>query len=66
MVRSEYTVILRFGFHQPLDYYLDTPPVNFEDPLKMEVEKLLEPASDVRKGYSPNDAAEYLSWGRNG
>ncbi len=65
MVRSEYTVMPRFGFHQPLDYYLDTPPVKFEAPLKIEGEPLLVPAPDDRMGYSPNDAAEYLSWGRS-
>ncbi len=65
MVRSEYTVMPRFGFHQPLDYYLDTPPVKFDAPLKIEGEPLLVPAADDRMGYSPNDAAEYLSWGRS-
>jgi ubiquinone/menaquinone biosynthesis C-methylase UbiE len=65
MVRSEYTVMPRFGFHQPLDYYLDTLPVKFETPLKIDGEELPVPAPDDRMGYSPNDAEEYLRWGRD-
>lgn len=65
MVRNEYTVMPRFGFHQPLDYYLDTPPVCFEPPLKIDGEELPVPASDDRMGYSPEDAAEYLRWGKD-
>ena len=63
MVRSEYTVMPRFGFHQPLDYYLDTPPVCFETPLKIDGVELPVPAPDDRMGYSPEDATEYLRWG---
>ena len=29
-VRAEYTVMPRFGFHQPLDYHLVTLPPDFE------------------------------------
>jgi ubiquinone/menaquinone biosynthesis C-methylase UbiE len=65
MVRSEYTVMPRFGFHQPLDYYLDTLPAKFESPLKIAGSELPVPASDDRMGYSPNDAEEYLRWGRD-
>ncbi len=63
MVRHEYTVMPRFGFHQPLDYYLDTPPISFEKPLKIKDVELLVPASEDRMGYSPEDATEYLRWG---
>jgi len=65
MVRNEYTVMPRFGFHQPLDYYIETPPVKFETPLRIDGEELLVPAPDDRMGYSPSDAEEYLSWGRD-
>lgn len=64
MVRNEYTVMPRFGYHQPLDYNLDTVPVRFEPPLHVEGELLPVPAPDDRMGYSPNDAAYYLEWGR--
>ncbi len=63
MVRSEYTVMPRFGFHQPLDYYLDTLPVKFETPFKVEGEELPVPAPEDRMGYCPDDASEYLKWG---
>ena len=65
MIRNEYTVMPRFGFHQPLDYYMDTPPVRFDPPLKIDSEELLVPAPDDRMGYSPEDAIEYLRWGSN-
>jgi SAM-dependent methyltransferase len=65
MVRNEYTVMPRFGFHQPLDYQLETLPVKFEEPLEIPGERLLVPASNDRMGYSPNDVYEYLNWGRD-
>jgi SAM-dependent methyltransferase len=64
MVRNEYTVMPRFGFHQPLDYYLDTPPVKFESPLKIDGVELPVPAPEDRMGYSPEDVDEYLRWGK--
>lgn len=63
LVRDEYTVMPRFGFHQPLDYNLDTFPVSFEAPLKIDGEELPVPAPEDRMGYSPEDALDYLSWG---
>jgi len=65
MVRNEYTVMPRFGFHQPLDYYVDTPPCHFEPPLQIAGEDLPVPASDDRMGYSPTDVQEYLHWGKD-
>jgi SAM-dependent methyltransferase len=65
MVRTEYTVMPRFGFHQPLDYDLDTVPARFEPPLRVEGEELLVPAPHDRMGYSPNDTDFYLKWGRS-
>lgn len=65
MVRKEYTVMPRFGFHQPLDYYLDTPPVRFEAALTIKGEELPVPAPDDRMGYSPGDVSEYLRWGKD-
>ena len=63
MVRNEYTTMPRFGFHQPLDFDLDTYPVNFEKPIKLKTEELLIPAPDDRMGYSPENTNKYLDWG---
>jgi SAM-dependent methyltransferase len=65
LVRNEYTVMPRFGFHQPLDYYLDTPPVHFDPPLSIAGEELPVPAPDDRMGYCADDVGEYLAWGRS-
>ncbi len=63
-VRSEYTVMPRFGFHQPLDYHLDTLPVQFEAPVYVDGERLPLPPAPDRLGY-PADNEEYLRWGRS-
>ena len=63
-VRREYTVMPRFGFHQPLDYYGDTFPVAFEKPIFVSGEPLPLPPVPDRMGYSA-DNAEYLAWGRD-
>lgn len=63
MVRQEYTVMPRFGYHQPIDYYMDTFPVPFEPPVFVEGETLPLPPVPDRMGYSA-DNAEYLDWGR--
>ena len=64
MVRQEYTVMPRFGFHQPLDYYMDTFPVLFEDAIYVEGEPIPLPPVPERLGYSADDT-EYLNWGRD-
>lgn len=64
MVRHEYTVMPRFGFHQPLDYYMDTPPVLFDPPVFLEGEELPLPPIPDRMGYSSDDQ-DYLAWGRS-
>jgi SAM-dependent methyltransferase len=63
MVRQEYTVMPRFGFHQPLNYLFDTFPVKFEPPVVVPDEPLPLPPVSERMGYSA-DNEEYLSWGR--
>jgi hypothetical protein len=63
-VRTEYTVMPRFQFHQPLDYHADTTPPEFGKPLKLENEELLVPNTGDRFGYSENDANHYLAWGK--
>ncbi len=64
MVRQEYTVMPRFGFHQPLDYYMDTPPVKFDNPILVSGETLPLPPIPERMGYAA-DNTEYLNWGRD-
>lgn len=64
MVRQEYTVMPRFAYHQPLDYYMDTAPVAFEPPVIVQGEPLPLPPVPDRMGYSADDK-EYLAWGRN-
>lgn len=63
MVRSEYTVMPRFGFHQPLDYHKDTLPPDFDEPIMIEGEPLPLPPVPERMGYSSDDI-DYLSWGK--
>jgi SAM-dependent methyltransferase len=63
MVRTEYTVMPRFGFHQPLDYHMDTFPPDFDSPVKVEGDLLPLPPVKERMGYAA-DNAEYLAWGR--
>lgn len=64
-VRAEYTVMPRFGFHQPLDYTVDTSPPDFGGPpIYVDGEVLPLPPAMVRYGY-PDDHAQYLSMGRD-
>lgn len=62
MVRAEYTVLPRFGFHQPLDYDLDSLPPHFDPPVHRAGEPLPLPAPADRFGYPADDAA-YLHMG---
>ena len=64
MVRQEYTVMPRFGFHQPLDYAMDTLPVAFEPPVFVEGVELPLPPIPDRMGYAA-DNTEYLAWGQD-
>lgn len=65
MTRSEYTVMPRFAFHQPLDYLWDTLPPDFGGPaVLVEGEDLPLPPPGMRGGYSADDG-EYLATGRN-
>jgi SAM-dependent methyltransferase len=63
-IRAEYTVMPRFGFHQPLDYLPVTLPYEFEKPEIDPENGLSVPAGKDRFGYSPNDTEQYLKWGR--
>ncbi|MBX9594761.1 MAG: class I SAM-dependent methyltransferase [Roseomonas sp.] len=63
MVRAEYTVMPRFGFHQPIDYLETTIPPAFGPPVSVPGEALPLPAAADRYGY-PADDATYLSMGR--
>jgi SAM-dependent methyltransferase len=63
MVRQEYTVMPRFGFHQPLDYNMDTFPPRFDDPVFVNGVELPLPPPPERMGYS-DDNSEYLKWGK--
>ena len=62
MLRAEYTVMPRFGFHQPLDYMMDTVPPDFAAPTIVPGEPLPLPPPRERMGY-PADDKEYLEWG---
>lgn len=63
-VRSEYTVMPRFGFHQPLDYHESTLPPVFGTPIIVQGEPLPVPAGEDRFGYAVEDTNEYLRWGK--
>jgi SAM-dependent methyltransferase len=62
-LRAEYTVMPRFGFHQPLDYNMVTLPPPFEAPVIVEGEPLPLPPPLERMGYSEDNTA-YLEWGK--
>lgn len=62
-LRAEYTVMPRFGFHQPLDYHMVTLPPEFEAPVHVDGEPLPLPPPPERMGYSA-DNTEYLEWGK--
>ncbi|WP_439595442.1 class I SAM-dependent methyltransferase [Falsiroseomonas sp.] len=62
MVRAEYTVLPRFGFHQPLDYDEASLPPRFDPPVMREGEPLPLPAPADRFGYPADDTA-YLHMG---
>ncbi|OYW10568.1 MAG: hypothetical protein B7Z53_00660, partial [Rhodospirillales bacterium 12-71-4] len=62
LVRQEYTVLPRFGFHQPLDYETDSLPPRFGAPVLRDGEALPLPAPEDRFGYPAEDAA-YLRMG---
>lgn len=59
-IRSEFTVMPRFMFHQPLDYNKVTYP-------KKEIQTHrvppLVPSDEFRFGYSIGDEEKYLQWG---
>lgn len=62
MARAEYTVMPRFGFHQPMDYHVDSYPVAFGDVIRVGGDPLPLPAPEDRFGYPAEDAT-YLSMG---
>jgi SAM-dependent methyltransferase len=63
MLRDEFTVLPRFGYHQPLDYHAVTLPPKFDKPVSVEGVEVLLPGPNDRMGYSPDDQV-YLEWGK--
>lgn len=63
VIRSEYTVLPRFAYHQPLDYSLETFPAEF-DPVELRDGLLPIPGPRDRMGYSPDNTDEYLKTGK--
>lgn len=53
----------RFGYHQPLDYELETRPPAFEPSVMVAGEDLPVPPPYDRYGYCPEDPQAYLRWG---
>ncbi|WP_448216418.1 class I SAM-dependent methyltransferase [Endozoicomonas sp. 2B-B] len=65
-VRSEYTVMPRFGYHQPLDYLDVTEPVIYDESvLNEELSELPIPGNDARFGYAIDNEKEYIRWGKD-
>lgn len=63
-VCSEYTVMPRYAFHQPLDYLIDTEPFDFGgEPIEIDGVSLLLPPVGLRGGYLQDHEA-YLESGR--
>ena len=62
MLRAEYTVMPRFGFHQPIDYLTDTAAPAFASAVQVPGEQLPLPAFADRMGYPADDQA-YLEHG---
>lgn len=63
-VRAEYTVMPRFGFHQPLDYHEVTLPPHFQTPETNDNFGLPVPVGKDRFGYSEDNTEKYLEWGK--
>jgi SAM-dependent methyltransferase len=63
LVRDEYTVMPRFIFHHPIDYYKTTSEPDFHPVIILPGEVLPLPAVPERFGY-PSDNSEYLASGR--
>lgn len=63
IVRAEYTVMPRFGYHQPIDYSVDSFPPQFQPVINLEGQRLPLPDPADRFGY-PADDAEYLRMGQ--
>jgi SAM-dependent methyltransferase len=63
-VREEFTVMPRFGYHQPLDYHLVTLPPHYDTCERDGATGLAIPSARYRFGYAPEDTAHYLAWGR--
>jgi SAM-dependent methyltransferase len=61
-LRNEFTVMPRFGYHQPLDYHVTTFPPSFDPPIAYPGDPLPLPPVAERMGYSPEDKL-YLEWG---
>jgi SAM-dependent methyltransferase len=59
-IRSEYTVMPRFMFHQPLDYDKVSYP---KKPIQPNRCSPLVPSDEFRFGYAPGDEEKYLAWG---
>ncbi len=53
-----------FGFHHPLDAQESTYPPRFDPPVIVDGEPLPIPPASLRPGYSPDDDAMYLKWGK--
>ena len=62
-IYSEFTVMPRYGYHQPLDYERTTLPPDFEAPIFYRDEPLPLPPVRERMGYAADDDF-YLEWGR--
>jgi len=65
MVRREYTVMPRFGFHQPLDYLDLTLPYEFQPATSRCYLDLPIPTGRDCYGYSPDEPDEYITWGKH-
>ncbi len=59
-IRSEFTVMPRFMFHQPLDYDKVSYPKKRVLPNR---HSPLVPSDEFRFGYAPGDEEKYLAWG---
>jgi SAM-dependent methyltransferase len=59
-IRSEFTVMPRFMFHQPLDYDKVSYPIKQILPVRSSP---LVPSDEFRFGYAPGDEEKYLAWG---
>ena len=62
---SHASVMPKYLFHSPQDYFLESHPPKFEPSIVVPGERIPLPPALCRPGYSPDDDVHYLRWGKS-